>query len=92
MTIQLKSADQTHYDAIALGEVLMRIDPAKCPRRGAHRSDLARGRRDQCRRGVELLLWLTGRCYHGSCGRWDWPQHRKPNCAKQDWTLGISSG
>ena len=31
MTIQLKSADQTHYDAIALGEVLMRIDPGQVP-------------------------------------------------------------
>ncbi|MXW81161.1 MAG: sugar kinase, partial [Gemmatimonadetes bacterium] len=31
MSIQLKSADQTHYDAIALGEVLMRIDPGQVP-------------------------------------------------------------
>ena len=31
MSIQLKSADQTQYDAIALGEVMMRLDPGPVP-------------------------------------------------------------
>ena len=43
MTIQLKSADQTYYDAIALGEVLMRIDPGQVPTARARTGpDLAR--------------------------------------------------
>ncbi|MFH1571692.1 MAG: sugar kinase [Gemmatimonadota bacterium] len=31
MKIQLKPADQTHYDAISLGEVMMRLDPGDVP-------------------------------------------------------------
>ena len=31
MALQLKSVDETRYDAIALGEILMRIDPGQVP-------------------------------------------------------------
>ncbi|MGY8824221.1 MAG: sugar kinase, partial [Candidatus Latescibacterota bacterium] len=31
MALTLKSADETRYDAIAMGEVMMRIDPGQVP-------------------------------------------------------------
>ena len=76
MTIQLKSADQTHYDAIALGEVLMRIDPGQVPTARARTARIWHGGgRDQCRRGLKLLFRLARRRHHGPRGRRDRPQH-----------------
>ena len=39
MAMKIKSADETHYDAISLGEVLLRIDPGDVP---AARARMAR--------------------------------------------------
>ena len=92
MTIQLKSADQTHYDAIALGEVLMRIDPGQVPTARARTARIWHGGGETnvaeglsycfgCAPLSSRLLWTTGLAATS-----------KTNCAKLDWTLGISSG
>ena len=76
MSIQLKSADQTHYDAIALAKSSCGLIPAKCPRRGRARPGFGTGAAEtNVAEGLSYCFGLRAAGHHGSRGRRDWPQH-----------------
>ena len=77
MSLNLKSASETRYDAIALGEVMMRIDPGQVPTARARNARIWHGGRDERSGGTELLLWVARRGCDGSRRRWNRSEYRK---------------
>ena len=60
MDLKLKAKEECTYDAVSLGEVMLRLDP------GEGRIRTARQFRGiQCNPGASQMLWHEDRGYHG---------------------------